>query len=226
MIYQLGSSFDFPPAGKANKDGLLAIGGDLHPERILAAYRKGIFPWFEEGQPFLWWSPNPRMVLIPDKILISKSMRKILRDDVFEIRFDTSFTKVMEACAKTDRIGQDGTWITSDMIQAYSALHEMGYAHSFEAYNTRNELVGGLYGLAIGKIFFGESMFHLESNASKAAFINLTYFLQKEGFQLIDAQQDTDHLRSLGAELIQRSKFLRMVEEYVNLAFTVGKWAT
>ena len=226
MIYQLGSSFDFPSAAKANKDGLLAIGGDLHPERILTAYRKGIFPWFEEGQPFLWWSPNPRMVLIPDNVLISKSMRKILRDNVFKIRFDTSFTKVMEACAKTDRIGQDGTWITSDMIQAYSALHEMGYAHSVEAYNNKNELVGGLYGLAIGKIFFGESMFHLESNASKAGFINLTYFLQKEGFQLIDAQQDTDHLRSLGAELIPRSKFLRMVEEYVNLAFTVGKWAT
>lgn len=223
-IFKLGNTNDFPPASQASEEGLLAFGGDLKPERLLRAYREGIFPWFEEGQPYLWWSPDPRLVLFPNNLRISKSMRKVIRDQKFDIKFDHDFKKVIQNCAVTGRKEQDGTWITNEMIEAYTSLHALGYAHSVEAYEGA-ELVGGLYGIAIGKVFFGESMFHHRSNASKVAFIELCRFLLENDFQLIDAQQDTSHLRSFGALTIRREMFLDYLEKWVNLPSLTGKWS-
>lgn len=223
-IFKLGNTNNFPPASQASEEGLLAFGGDLKPERLLRAYREGIFPWFEEGQPYLWWSPDPRLVLFPDNVRISKSMRKVIRDQKFDIKFDHDFKKVIQNCAVTGRKEQDGTWITNEMIEAYTSLHALGYAHSVEAYEGA-KLVGGLYGIAIGKVFFGESMFHHRSNASKVAFIELCRFLLENDFQLIDAQQDTSHLRSFGAQTIRREMFLDYLEKWVNLPSLTGKWS-
>ncbi|WP_316786124.1 leucyl/phenylalanyl-tRNA--protein transferase [Pedobacter frigiditerrae] len=207
MIFQLlDDELIFPDTALAEPDGLLAIGGDLSEERLFLAYQSGIFPWFSEGDPILWYAPHERCVIFPDKIKISKSMRKTLASDVFNVTENKAFEKVIEHCAKTPRIGQDGTWITHEMQQAYIKLHEKGLAHSVEVWQN-NELVGGLYGVKINNVFCGESMFSLVSNASKTALIHLS----KMEFELIDCQLPNDHLMSLGAEMISREDYLKVL---------------
>ena len=215
MIFKLlDDDFSFPSAELAEPDGLLAIGGDLSPLRLLTAYANGIFPWYNEGEPILWWSLDPRLVIRPGEMKVSKSLRHTLRSGKFEVRIDTAFRSVMQHCALTPRDGQDGTWITDDILEAYCRLHELGFAHSFETWQ-EGELVGGLYGVAIGKAFFGESMFHSVSDASKVAFWHLHQFLQAHDFKLIDCQQETPHLLSLGAYTIPRKDFLKELETLV-----------
>ena len=203
----------FPSAENATEDGLLAIGGDLSEERLLLAYRKGIFPWFEDKLP-LWWCPDPRFVLFPENLQISKSMQQVLRSNRFQFKINSSFENVIHYC-KTANGRNEATWITDDVEQAYINLYKKGYAHSAEAWHN-NELVGGLYGIKLGKIFFGESMFSLLSNASKFAFINYIYQLDKEGIVLIDCQLYSSHLESLGAQMISRSFFLDLLKVYIN----------
>jgi leucyl/phenylalanyl-tRNA--protein transferase len=203
----------FPPAIHATEDGLLAIGGDLSDERLLLAYRKGIFPWFEDDLP-LWWCPDPRCVLFPHQLKISKSMRQVLRSGSFEFRINTSFEKVIHNC-KTAKRDHDGTWITGEVEAAYNRLYKKGYAHCAEAWQN-NTLVGGLYGIRLGKIFFGESMFSHVSNASKFAFINYVQQLIKEDVKLIDCQLYTKHLETLGARIISRSQFLDLLKTYIS----------
>jgi len=201
---------DFPDLSSALDDpeGLLAVGGDLSPERILAAYHRGIFPWFNPGDPILWWSPSPRTVVFPEQMHISKSLRKILRKGIYRVTFDNCFRAVMSACA-APRAYADGTWISDEIIAGYCTLHERGIAHSVEVWRD-NELVGGLYGLALGRIFFGESMFSCADNASKVGFAHLVRQLCEWDFQLIDCQVANDHLFSLGAVEIPREEFQRM----------------
>jgi len=209
-MYFLKSKDDvFPDPNLADAEGLLAVGGDLSVARLLTAYQSGIFPWYEEGQPVLWWSPDPRMVLFPEKIKISKSMRKLFRDEVFQITYNQNFEAVIEECAQIKRDGQNDTWITDAMVDAYVQLHELGFAHSVEVWQNE-ELVGGLYGVYLKdkNIFCGESMFTKVSNASKYGFISLVQKLQNEGVRLIDCQVYTQHLESLGGEEILREEFL------------------
>jgi leucyl/phenylalanyl-tRNA--protein transferase len=206
-IFQLDEQLWFPPVEYAEEDGLLAVDGDLSPERLLLAYQSGIFPWYNEEDPILWWSPNPRMVLYPSELKVSKSMQQVLRSNRFKVTVDTAFGQVIAACGSAIRDGQPGTWIVPEMIAAYTRLHIMGYAHSVEVWRN-NQLVGGLYGLGLGKVFCGESMFSLESNASKTGFITLVQWLQKRGFHFIDCQTHTPHLESLGARQIPRELFL------------------
>ncbi|MFW0714951.1 leucyl/phenylalanyl-tRNA--protein transferase [Pedobacter sp. N23S346] len=208
MFFQLPDhEMVFPDPALAEEDGLLAIGGDLSLERLLLAYSNGIFPWFNEGEPILWYSPHQRCVIYPDRILVSKSMKKILRDEVFAITLNTAFEEVILNCAKTPRKGQDGTWITNEMQAAYLNLHQNGYAHSVEVWQNE-QLVGGLYGLKVNRIFCGESMFSTVSNASKAALI----YLSKLNIDLIDCQLPNDHLMSLGAEMIERDVYMKMLQ--------------
>ena len=224
MIPWLGASHQFPPLSRAlaEPNGLLAAGGDLSPERLCAAYRQGIFPWFSDGQPILWWSPDPRMVLYPNELRISRSLSKSLKKLVFEIRVDTCFRQVMRACAEPRR-GQPGTWITAHMIDAYCALHERGLAHSVESWR-ENRLVGGLYGIAMGRAFFGESMFARESDASKTAFVHLVHHLQGQGFGIVDCQMRTSFLASFGAREIPRSDFVATLKELVNYPTPMDSW--
>ena len=204
----------FPPLHKALKqpNGLLAFGGCLTPQRIVNAYRAGVFPWFNPGEPILWWSPDPRLVLFPEHLIIARSLAKTLRKQPFEIRYDTAFQQVMSACA-APRSEDSGTWITDDMLQAYQHLHQLGIAHSFEAWQD-DELVGGLYGIAIGQVFFGESMFHRQTDASKVVFVHLVKQLSAWTYRLIDCQVSSDHLLSLGAEEIPRSRFADFLNQY------------
>lgn len=199
----------FPPINEAlsEPNGLLAIGGNLSSERLLTAYRSGIFPWFSEGEPVLWWSPNPRMVLFPQDFKTSKSLAKRLKKNDYEVKFNTQFRQVMEACAETNRQHQDGTWITSDIIDAYCKLHQLGHAHSAETW-VDNTLVGGLYGVLINKMFYGESMFHRVTDASKIAFAHMVDYLKGKEVGMIDCQMNTKHLASLGAKEIKRSQFM------------------
>jgi leucyl/phenylalanyl-tRNA--protein transferase len=206
-MYQLSSEHIFPSALTANSDGVVAIGGDLDPKRILKAYKQGIFPWFENDDYLVWWSPDPRMVLFPKKLKISKSTKKILKDDYFKITFNQSFDEVVDCCAKVKRFGQNGTWITEGLKKAYNLLHKEGHAFSVEVWKDF-ELVGGLYGIDLGDIFCGESMFSKENNASKIGFIHLIKELSKNGYKLIDCQVPSAHLKSLGAEEISREQFL------------------
>ena len=210
------SGISFPPLDRALKEpnGLLAMGGDLTPQRLLEAYRKGIFPWFNEGEPILWWSPDPRMVLFPDELRISRSLSKELKKNNYQIRADHRFSEVMQACA-APRKGQAGTWIHPEMIAAYTTLHEMKFAHSVEMW-VDDELVGGLYGIALGQIFFGESMFSRAPNASKIAFVHLVKQVQEWGFGLIDCQVKTNHLASLGAREIPRAAFAQYLSELIS----------
>lgn len=203
-------TYQFPNPETANAEGLLAMGGDLSMDCLLTAYYSGIFPWYAEGEPILWWTPNPRMVLFPDRLHISKSMKKLLREAAFKVTFNQDFENVIMNCAKTPRPGQNGTWLVPEMIQAYQKLHELGYAQSVEVWQN-NELVGGLYGIYLRdkKIFCGESMFAKVSNASKYGFIKWVQHLQKEAVKLIDCQIYTPHLESLGAEEIPRKEFLK-----------------
>ncbi|WP_443945629.1 leucyl/phenylalanyl-tRNA--protein transferase [Pedobacter sp. AW1-32] len=205
MFFQLpDDELIFPDPALAEEDGLLAIGGDLSTERLLLAYQNGIFPWFSEGEPILWYSPHERCVIYPDRIKISKSMRKVMASGIFEISIDRAFADVIYNCAETPRNGQEGTWITTEMQEAYVALHQKGYAHSVEVWMDKT-LVGGLYGIKVNDVFCGESMFSQVSNASKAALI----FLSELNVDLIDCQMPNDHLMSLGAEMIKRELFVQ-----------------
>jgi len=201
----------FPPVTLAEPDGLLAIGGDLSKERLLLAYRNGIFPWYE-GRHILWWSPDPRFVLFPDELKVSKSMRQLIRRETFVFTINKAFTEVIANCRTIPRKGQDGTWITEEVKEAYGRLHKEGYVHSAEAW-LNGELVGGLYGVRLGKAFFGESMFSKYSNASKYAFICYVEQLRSEGVELIDCQVYTEHLESLGARMIPRSGFIQLIAQ-------------
>ncbi|MGZ5570165.1 MAG: leucyl/phenylalanyl-tRNA--protein transferase [Usitatibacter sp.] len=215
MIPWLRGDDPFPPVSKALKspNGLLCAGGDLSPARIVAAYSRGIFPWFSAGDPILWWSPDPRMVLFPGELKVSRSLRKTIARGVYETRVDTAFRAVMEGCA-APREGQGGTWIMPEMIDAYSRLHEAGLAHSVESWRD-GELVGGLYGVALGRVFFGESMFSHAPDASKVALVKLVERLRAADFRLIDCQQATAHLASLGAREIPRKAFAQLIQESI-----------
>jgi leucyl/phenylalanyl-tRNA--protein transferase len=209
-LFILNNELLFPPVQLAEPDGLLAVGGDLSTERLLLAYRQGIFPWYE-GQHILWWSPDPRFVLFPRELKESKSMKQLVKKKTFDFRIDTAFREVITNCKTISRRGQESTWITDEVKSAYTLLHEKGFAHSAEAW-LDGELAGGLYGIRMGKVFFGESMFSKASNASKYAFIQYVQHLQKEGVELIDCQVYTEHLESLGARMISREEFTGMVE--------------
>lgn len=210
-MYFLTKDLFFPPVHEASAEGILAYGGDLSPERLLLAYQQGIFPWFEDHQPILWWSPNPRMVLYLDELIISKSMRNVLNRKTFVITFNQNFREVISSCQKIKRDGQFGTWITNDMIEAYCKLHELGIAKSVEVWQD-GVLVGGLYGIDLGHIFCGESMFSKVSNASKVAFITLVAQLKSEGYRLLDCQVYNDHLASLGCREIEREVFMGILK--------------
>jgi len=212
-VYWLADdSLDFPDPQGANEDGLVALGGDLSPERLISAYDQGLFPWFNEGDPILWWSPDPRFVLFPSELKVSKSMRPYFNQRKFEVTYDSDFRAVITACQQMYRPGQGGTWITDDMLEAYCQLHRMGFAHSVEVWKNK-ELAGGLYGIALGRVFFGESMFAKASNASKFGFISLVRRLEKHGYTLIDCQQETQHLASMGGRGIPRPRFLQYLTD-------------
>ncbi len=223
MIHWLRGDAPFPPIGRAldEPNGLLAAGGDLSPERLLGAYSQGIFPWYSEGQPILWWAPDPRMVLYVDELKVSRSLRRAVDKQRFEIRVDTAFDSVIEACA-APRSEHGGTWITPAMVAAYVRLHRLGYAHSVEAW-AGDMMVGGLYGVAIGRMFFGESMFARATDASKVALVHLVAMLKRRGMPLIDCQQDTAHLARMGARPISRKSFADEVERLVHSAVP-GEW--
>ena len=210
----LNDNLIFPPVEMATEEGILAIGGDLGIERLLLAYRSGIFPWYSEGEPIVWWSPDPRFVLFPEKLKVTKSMQSVLSNGSFRFTINRAFTAVLQNCKTITRKEQEGTWITPAVQHAYTQLHELGYAHSAEAW-MNGELVGGLYGIRLGNIFFGESMFSKVSNASKFAFINYVRQLQKEKVVLIDCQVYTAHLESLGAAMIDRKKFMSLLSENI-----------
>ena len=222
-IYLLSEQLVFPPPELARYDGLLALGGDLTPERIILAYRMGIFPWYSKGEPILWWSPDPRLVLYPNELYISKSLKKLLKQNRFAITFDKAFKDVISACSKPRPNKTDGTWLVDEMIEAYVKLHELGIAHSVEAWSG-NSLAGGLYGVSIGKCFFGESMFTIENNASKAAFVFLTCQLKAWGFDFIDCQVTTDHLMRFGAVEIPRKDFLSQLNASLAHRTHQGTW--
>ncbi|MGE5106493.1 MAG: leucyl/phenylalanyl-tRNA--protein transferase [Sphingobacteriales bacterium] len=213
-VFALDKDLIFPPQNLAEPDGLLAIGGDLSAERLLLAYENGIFPWYSE-EDILWWCPDPRFVLFPAELRISKSMKQLLKRNGFEFTVNKSFEKVINNCKSINRGEDRGTWITDEMKAAYINLHKLGYAHSAEVWK-ENDLVGGLYGIKIGKVFFGESMFSKTSNASKYAFIKYTQQLQAEGIELIDCQVYTEHLESLGAKMISRNSFLQLLHKLLN----------
>ncbi len=222
-IFYLSDQISFPPPHLAQTNGLLAVGGDLSVKRLIRAYQLGIFPWFSDDEPILWWSPNPRLVLYPDEIKISKSLKKVIRKKVFNITLDVAFPQVITACAHSRRRNGEGTWITQEMIDAYCEFHEQGYAHSAEAW-CDGKLAGGLYGVSLGGCFFGESMFTRVSNASKVAFTALVFFLRKRAFKVIDCQVTTEHLIRFGAREIARKKFLTQLHSTLELPTIRGKW--
>lgn len=226
MIFWLDRDTPFPPLERALREpnGLLAAGGEPTPHRLLDAYRRGIFPWYSPGQPPLWWSPDPRMVMFPDELRISRSLARRLKKPDYEIRADTAFRQVMLACASTPRPGQDGSWIVPEILEGYCGLHALGYAHSVETWMD-GRLAGGLYGVAIGRMFYGESMFHHVTDASKLAFVHLVRHLLQQGYGMIDCQMHTAHLANLGAREIPRNEFARRLVEWVNLSpDSPGKW--
>lgn len=221
-IFAIGEDIVFPPVELAEPNGLIAVGGDLSVPRLVEAYRHGIFPWYSSGEPILWWSPDPRFVLFPDEIYISKTMRQVLNRGYFKITCDEDFRTVIEGC-RGPRKRERGTWITDEMRDAYIRLHEEGYAHSVEAWKD-GKVVGGLYGVSLGRCFFGESMFARESNASKAALITFVRFLKANGFLIIDCQVYTQHLESLGARFIPRDEFLALINEGMRHETMRGSW--
>jgi leucyl/phenylalanyl-tRNA--protein transferase len=222
-VYLLDDTLVFPDPMMAEETGLLAIGGDLSVERLLLAYKSGIFPWFSEGDPLMWFSPDPRLIIFLDNLYVSSKLRKVIRSDLYEVRFDTSFVEVIKNCAITNRRGQDGTWITDDMIRAYIRLHEKGYAHSVETfYNGR--LVGGLYGVSMGGVFFGESMFFEMSNASKVALYYLVEKLKSWNFDFIDSQVPNDHMKRMGGKEVKRSDFLNLLCDSLQKETKQRKW--
>jgi leucyl/phenylalanyl-tRNA--protein transferase len=218
----LPRTYTFPPLEAASPEGLLAVGGDLNPDRLLSAYRQGVFPWFSNGQPILWWSPDPRAILYPTNLHISRSLRKNMRTQGFEVTADRAFDRVIEVCAES-RNAREGTWITSGMQQAYCTLHRMGYAHSVETWQN-GQLVGGLYGLAIGKAFFGESMFSHVTDASKTALVALSVSLTASGYHFIDCQVVSEHLNSLGAKAVPRYRFSSELKQAVETPVNETPW--
>ncbi len=210
-MFFLTDKLEFPPVQSATDEGIVAVGGDLSVERLLLAYRHGIFPWFEKDELIIWWSPPERMVLYPENLRISKSLRQVLRSGKFKVTFNTAFDQVIQHCAEIPRRRQDGTWITEEMLEAYKNLHREGYAQSVEVWEA-DQLVGGLYGVDLGHVFCGESMFSKVSNASKVAFVHMVQRLQQRNYQLIDCQVYTDHLASLGAEEISREDFVKQLQ--------------
>lgn len=213
----------FPDPEQTDENGLLAAGGNLEPDTLLEAYSHGIFPWYNEGQPILWWCPDPRMVLFPGKFHISHSLKQKLNNPEIRVTADRAFSEVIRLCSQTQRKGQEGTWITPAMIKAYLRMHDIGYAHSVETWYN-GELAGGLYGLAIGRVFFGESMFYRIPDSSKIALYHLDRFLKQNGFEVIDVQQSTEHLKSLGAEEISRAAFLKILQNAIGKEGIFGKW--
>jgi len=215
--------YQFPDPRTADADGLLAAGGDLSLESLITAYSHGIFPWYDKHSPILWWSPDPRLVLFPSRFKMSASLKQRIRSGKFEVKTDCNFEAVIDHCAETRRKGQRGTWITDDMKKAYISLHHEGLAHSFETYH-EDKLAGGLYGVSLGRAFFGESMFHLITDASKIALAALVNWSIGHDFHFIDAQQSTNHLKSLGAEEIHREEFLKLLTEAIQFSTVKGKW--
>lgn len=213
----------FPHPGLASREGLLAVGGDLSLERLLSAYGQGIFPWFSDGEPILWWSPDPRLVLFPHEFKISRSLKKAIKQSRFDITIDGAFRRVITECAETRVARKEPTWIVGDMIEAYCRLHESGFAHSVEAWQD-GVLVGGLYGVSLGRCFFGESMFTTVNNASKVAFARLVDFLKTHAFHMIDCQVTTQHLISMGAREIPRDRFLMLLQASLKEPDMKGKW--
>ena len=216
---------EFPPVTEAH-EGILCVGGELKPEVLITAYRNGIFPWYNEGEDILWWCPDERCVVKPGEVKISKSMKPLLKSSKYKITADTSFDHVIDSCQNTPRPNQDGTWIVEDMKSAYNMMHELGLAHSIEVWNEKEELVGGLYGVSIGKMFYGESMFSLESNTSKIAFIHLSSFLNGMGFALIDCQVHNPHLESMGCKVITRNDFLTVNKAAREMETLIGLWSS
>lgn len=223
-VFRLGESLLFPPPHYADPDGLLAVGGDLSCERLLLAYKSGIFPWYSEETPILWWSPDPRLVLFPEELKVSKSLRRVIRKQVFQVTLNRAFRQVMEQCAEVRREQGEGTWILPEMVDAYCRLRRLGYAHSVESWY-EGELVGGLYGVAIGRAFFGESMFMRKTDASKVAFVHLVGLLQQWKYELIDCQMTTSHLQSFGAREISRKDFLARLRRAVKKSSPQGAWS-
>jgi leucyl/phenylalanyl-tRNA--protein transferase len=222
-IFLLSDEIKFPPAHLARKDGLLAVGGDLSQDRLLLAYKMGIFPWYSESEPILWWSPDPRLVLYPNEIKVSKTLKKVIQKDIFHITIDQAFNQVITSCARIRLQNNEGTWIVDDMIKSYCELHESGFAHSVEAWH-EGELAGGLYGVSLGRCFFGESMFTRISNASNVAFVFLTEYLKKLSFDIIDCQVSTEHLINFGAREIPRNDFLKQLEKAFRFPTKRGRW--
>jgi leucyl/phenylalanyl-tRNA--protein transferase len=222
-VYQLSEDLVFPPPHLASKSGLLAIGGDLSRERLLLAYSMGIFPWYSAGEPILWWSPDPRLVLYPDELKVSRSLKKIIKKQAFMVTMDRAFEDVITQCAQVRLENHEGTWIVDDMVQAYCRLHESGFAHSVEAWRD-DILAGGLYGVSLGKFFFGESMFTRITNASKVALVALVEYLQARNFALIDCQIATEHLISFGAREISRARYLKELAGALKNPSLHDKW--
>ena len=222
-VFQLGEKLQFPPVHLATDDGLLAVGGDLSPERLLLAYRFGIFPWFSEGDPILWWSPSPRLILELDELKISKRLQRTLRQKLFEVTMDSAFVQVITRCSDRPRRDQHDTWITSEMITAYTHLHDLGFAHSVECWQD-GKIVGGLYGIAMGGVFFGESMFSAVADSSKVALVSLTKKLIQWDFDFIDCQIKNDHLLRLGAKEIAGELFRKRLAVSVDRPGKYGKW--
>ncbi len=215
-IYQLSNALIFPENHLATSDGLLAVGGDFSIDRMLLAYRKGIFPWYEKGQPIMWWSPNPRFVLKPNSLKVSKSLKQSIRNRGFKVTFNQNFSQVLKGCKTINRKGQYGTWLTNELIQSLNGLHQLGWSHSVEVW-LNDQLIAGVYGLAFGKIFFGESMFSTITDASKVGFVALVEQLKQQNFELIDCQIFTPHLASFGAELIPLEQFNQFLDNNASL---------
>ncbi len=224
MMTILSEVLEFPESRLASRDGIVAIGGDLCSERLLLAYSKGIFPWYNEGSEIIWWTPDPRFVLFPKDLKVSKSMKQVIRSKKFSVTYDTQFEEVINQCKNKERLDQDGTWITDEMTNAYMELHKLGHVHSVEVWE-KDVLVGGLYGVCLGRVFFGESMFANVSNASKFGFISLVQNLEKKGFHLIDSQDHTAHLESLGAGHISRDEFENILKQETVKDGLVGSWS-
>lgn len=222
-VFRLTKEIIFPPPELAEEDGLLAVGGDLRVERLLLAYSMGIFPWYSDDSPILWWSPDPRLVLLPEDLNVSRSLRQTIKKEIYRTTFDSAFERVIRSCAESPRKDGAGTWITEDMIRAYCRLYEKGFAHSVESWEG-DELAGGLYGVALGGVFYGESMFARRSDASKVAFVRLVQRLAQWKFRIVDCQVTTRHLISLGAKEVPRSEFLGIVRKALKLRTPQGRW--
>ena len=222
-LFRLSHQLEFPPAWLARSDGLLCIGGDLSCDRLLLAYQNGIFPWFSKNEPILWWSPDPRLVLFPSRIKISRSLGKKIKKNRFHITIDQAFEQIIQACARPRKHPDEGTWLVDEMMTAYIALYKKGYAHSVEAWH-QDRLVGGLYGVSLGCSFFGESMFSLEPDASKVALVALARHLDAHGFDIIDCQVTTDHLSQMGAVEISRHRFLDILSRSIRRQPDSGIW--